>query len=110
MSKKTVWGIFVIYLIILTQLAFGAHSETFDKGLCSIGLKEPATYYVPPHEETVGDTFTANLFHTRIGEVIQVPGGMRQNGYRPNYGGFIAFVVGGAFIAFISSKPPEKKP
>ncbi|RKL62314.1 hypothetical protein DXT63_11835 [Thermoanaerobacteraceae bacterium SP2] len=92
--KRIVWLIFAIYIMVLGYLAFGSFNGFTTIDLVAVGLKAPhygyGTYYGPGMSGGIPDFRKREKMY-----------GTHLIGYGPNYGGFLAYSVGGAVIAYL---------
>ncbi|BDG61534.1 hypothetical protein caldi_26240 [Caldinitratiruptor microaerophilus] len=82
------WLWYGVYLFILGFLAFGQHDEATERALWSVGLRSGR--FVWTFGDSQGTTVPA----------FRGVGFWQANAYLPNYGGFVAYAVAGAAVAY----------
>lgn len=90
MAGKTIWGIFIFYLMMVLVLAFVDFSADTNEILYNYGLK---TYRL---DEVAPDPNSSSSFYREGGWIL--------NGYRANYLAVAALTVLGTVTAYLLSK------
>lgn len=89
-SVSAVWFFYGVYLLVLGWLAFGSHTPDVERELAAFGLRQ-----LREDRYVVKSTW----FGQDFGESLRV-----ERSYVPNYGGVLAYALGGGLIAYYFSR------